>query len=553
MKQNRLGPLAIASKLGDHPSQSSVWRASHVSLERVVAVKVFSAPFGATPEARSQFVREWERLQKIQHPAIARCYGGGFEGANAYLAYELVEGETLSEHLERRTRLAWDSVLDMAGPIADALKYLHEQGVAYGRLDLDKIMIVGFSPLLLDMRIDHQSPFRTNRRVDIRDLALMPPEILDDGKGATPSSDLYCLGAVLYKALTGRPPVDGDTVEEVRKNLMERKPAKPSSIVLECPVWLDQLVMQMLEKDPNARPHGASAVTLALAEVRRRALSRASVAEHLSAGFSPLNVTDQEQREEARQLLGKDAVSIDQGELVEAVPWHERPMVLVGGLLTCVAVFLYAIWPLSEGQMQQRAEQLLAENTRNARNQAKVAYLQPMLEKYPDGEHAGWAREQLAHVEMLQAEHALSVKQKRNLPLSNEGERLYVEANDFERFGDTASALSRYRSLETLLADNPDYRPFVDLARRQISLIETSAVEPDEASVIIQTKLAEAEQLQQSGKEIAARKIWYSIVDLYANNQNATSLVAEAQQRLESVLPRSANTDQQVSRQEGAP
>jgi len=229
--------------------------------------------------------------------------------------------------------------------------------------------------------------------------------------------------------------------------------------------------------------------------------------------------------------------------------------VIVGGLLVCILAFLYAIWPLSEDQMYQRAEQLLAENTRNARNQAKVAYLQPMLQKYPEGEHAQWARDQLAHVEMLQAEHALSVKQKRNLPLSNEGERLYVEANNFERFGDTASALSRYRSLETLLGDDPDYRAFVDLARRQIGLIETAAAEPDEALVIIQTKLAQADQLQQSGKEIAARKIWYSIVDLYGNNQNASSLVAEAQQRLESVLPRSAsaNADQQDSRQESTP
>ncbi len=154
MPRSRLGPLAIESKLGDHPSQSSVWRAIHVPLQRAVAVKVFSSPFGATPEARADFAREWERLKQIQHPAIVRCYGGGFEESDAYLAHELIEGETLSSQLDRRTRLPWESVLDIAEPMADALKYLHAQKLVYGCLRPDKIIIAGLSPVLLDVRIN---------------------------------------------------------------------------------------------------------------------------------------------------------------------------------------------------------------------------------------------------------------------------------------------------------------------------------------------------------------------------------------------------------------
>ncbi len=83
---------------------------------------------------------------------------------------------------------------------------------------------------------------------------------------------------------------------------------------------------------------------------------------------------------------------------------------------------------------------------------------------------------------MVQAEHALSVKLKRNLPLKNEAERLYAEAHKFERFGDTATALDQYRSMETLLADDTKYRPYVNLARRQIARIEFAGVEADEAA-----------------------------------------------------------------------
>ena len=189
----------------------------------------------------------------------------------------------------------------------------------------------------------------------------------------------------------------------------------------------------------------------------------------------------------------------------------------------------YALWPLNEDQMKSRAEDLLAKKNRNSLNQAKVSYLVPMLEKYPDGEHVVWAREQLERVEMLQAEHFLKVKLKTNRPLSNEGERLYAEAYEFEKFGDVATALDRYRSMETLLADDADYRPFVNLARRQIAIIEENGFEQGEAARIIQNQLDQADAAFKSGNIVAARKIWYSIVDLYGNNANVASLVSKAQ------------------------
>ncbi|MGI9471705.1 MAG: serine/threonine protein kinase [Rubripirellula sp.] len=533
MPRSRLGPLAIESKLGDHPSQSSVWRAIHVQLKRAVAVKVFAAPFGGTPEARAEFSKEWESLKQLQHPAIVRCYGGGFEETEAYLAHELIEGPTLASELEHRTRMSWESVLDLAEPLSDALNYLHGREIVYGALRPDKILFAGLSPVLVDVRIDRvHSVYRSNRPLTLEEVALAPPEILVDANAATPRGDLYSLGAVLYWALTGRPPIGGEDMKQVAANVATEVPESPASIVMDCPVWLDKLVMQLLEKDPEARPHGAAAVTLALAEVRRRAMSRAGVAEHASAGFSPLNVTDQKERDEARVLLGHGALDFDDETVEEPTAWHDRPLVLIAGLLMVTALFAYFIWPLNEAQMRDKAEALLTENTRNALNQAKTSYLIPMVEKYPEGEHLSWAQDQIDRVNMVQAEHALSVKLKRNFPLKNEGERLYAEANEFERFGDTATALDRYRSMETLLGDDAEYRPFVNLARRQIAEIEREGVDEGEAARIIQAKLDEAERLNDTGKVVAAKKIWYSVVELYGNNGNVAPLVGKAQERL---------------------
>lgn len=537
MPASRLGPLAVESKLGDHPSQSAVWRAIHVQLQRALAVKIFTVPFGGTPEARAEFASEWERLKTISHPAIVRCYGGGLEGSDGYLASELIDGETLSAQLERRGRLSWETVLDLAEPLADAIDYLHSRELVHGRIQPDKIMISGLSPVLIDVRCgDPTTPFRTGRPSSAAEMSLRAPESIANsdrrrGRG-TPREDLYGFGATLYLALTGRPPIDGATVAEVTTNAPHQVPASPASIAMDVPIWLDKLLMRLLEKDPRRRPPGAAAVKLALAEVRKRAMSRTGVAEHASAGFSPLAVTNQKQTDEARALLGRELVGLDEEEQQDPAEWYEKAWFLVPVLLLILGLIGYLAWPLSEAGLRRHAEELLAQETRSAMIQAKLSYLEPLLKKYPTGEHALWAAEQIDRVEMVEAEHVLSVKLKRNLPLKNEGERLYAEAMRFERFGDTATALDRYRGIVTLLGDDNQYRPYVNLALRQVGRIEAAGPKPDEAARIIQAKLSEADQAYTAGNVVAARRIWYSIVDLYASNLKVAPLVAEAQDRL---------------------
>ena len=534
MARSRLGELAIESKLGDHPSQSSVWRAIHVKQKRAVAAKIFATPFGGTPEARAQFASEWKTLQALSHPAIAKCFGGGFEESDAYLAYELIEGETLAAQLARRSRLAWENVLEMAEPLVDAIEYLHGRGLIYGALQPDKVLFAGLSPVLIDVRADRvASPYRTPHPPTQAELAMLPPEVAKDPSAMSTRGDLYMLGALLYLSVTGRPPISGETIEEVSKNIASTMPPTPATIVLDCPIWLDKLIMQLLEKDPSKRPLSASGVKLALGEVRRRAMSRTGVAEHASSGFSALRVTDQDDLDTARKLLGRDDLTLDDETPIDDSAWHDQPLVLIAGLAFIGAVFAYVMWPLNENDMRGRAEKLLATKTHSSMKLAQDSFLEPMIEKFPHGKHTLWAREQIDEVEMLRAEHALEVKIKRNFPLKDEAERLYAEATRYERFGDTATALDQYRSLITLLGDNPDYRPFVNLAHRQIGLIESSDTENDEATRILQVKLEQAQELHNAGKTIAAKKIWYSVVELYGKNEKVAPLVAKAQAQLE--------------------
>ncbi|MGB7344681.1 MAG: serine/threonine-protein kinase [Pirellulaceae bacterium] len=510
-----------------------MWRAIHVQLKRAIAVKIFAAPFGGTPEARAAFSQEWEALKKLQHPAVARCFGGGFEETDAYLAYELVEGETLADQLARKGRLSWESALDIAEPLADSLEYLHGHKLIHGAIEPDKIMIAGLSPILLDMRIDRRgSPYRTTSPMSAYQTALMAPDSLSSDP-VTASADIYALGACIYLAITGEPPISGSSLEEVRSNVKFQTPVAPATIVLDCPVWLDKIVMKMLEKDPALRPANAGAVKLALAEVRKRSMSRTGVAEHVSSGFSALQMTDQKQRDEARTLLGRELVDLDdEDEAPDATLWHDKAWVLIGTLVLLLGLLGWVAWPSSEATLRRDAEALLAEDTRSALAQAKMQPLRQILTRFPDGENAVWAREKIDQIDVELFLHQLSVKIKNNLPITNQGELLHKQAQEFADIGDTSKALDKYRSIMTVFGEDQDYKVAVNAASARIAVLENSGNNDTEASRIVKRELDKADKLLSEGRVVEARKIWYSLVELYGDNSDLAPFIKQAQDRL---------------------
>ncbi len=536
MPRSRLGPLALESPLGSSSGakrSTGYWRAVHVDLRKSFAVKLFSVPFGGTPEAKREFMAEWETLKKLRQPAIARCYGGGFEGNDAYLAYELIDGESLAEQVEARGPYPWQAVLDLAEPLAEALAYAHENGVVHGALEPDKIRMAGLSPVIVDFRSDRATTlFRTQRPPTIEDFAYRAPEVIQDPRALSHKSDLYALGGLMFYALTGRHPITGSTPEEMTVNAVEQIPPNVSTEVYECPTFLSAVVEQLLQKDPLQRPHGAGAVTLALREVRRRAAEGTGVAEHVSAGFSPLQV--QADSKEARELLGKAAQDLEKPPEPKQ-PFWERAWFLALLVLTLMGFIGWVLWPPNEDELRARAEKLLAEGGRIKMVQAKNQCLYPILRRFPDGQHADWARDQIDQVEMEEAEHALSVKIRRGLKLRNESERLYAEAQRYEQFGDPSTAIDKYRSIITLFDGDEEHRTFVNLARRQVAQIEAAGIRGGEAERIIRKHLQEADELMQKGQVFEAKEIWNSILELYKENDGVQPLVLKAEQRLEAL------------------
>ncbi len=528
--RSRIGPLALEAPLGG--AGSAVYRAVHVQQKVQVVVRVFSIPMGMTPEGKRDFSNAMERLKAIRHPGLVRCFGGGFDARDAYLVYELVDGESLEKTLIRRERLPWESVLDYGFQMCEAAQLMHDEGWVHSRIRPDKLMITSDAAQIkiCDFRIPQfNTPLKS-----VHDLAYCAPELFGAKPKPDVASDLYSIGAVLYRMLTGHQPFTGENPLEIRQAILEAPLQPVASIVFDCPVWLSSIVEQMLSRDPIKRPFTATAASLAFKEAQRRATEGGSVAAHAVSGFSPLQLNTN--RAEAERALGikkkKKRRFVDEdGDYIGPSLW-ERPSAIVAVIGVLIAIVTFLVWPLSEDQMKLRAEGLLARDDAIVWNDARDKYIHPMLSRFPNGRHADWAQEQLDLIEMRNAEDRMRRNMRINREPTSEAERKYGEAQRFERFGDRVTALDKYKGIVKLYKGEDKDRPFVNLARRQIAAIEDNPPSIDELRRFLRDKLTEAEKLYESGDVIGARQIWEGIVSLYNGNQEMIGFVEQAQSKL---------------------
>lgn len=541
MDQSRVGEFLLSQRLGEDAA-STVYQAIHVETRKAVALKVFPAPFASSPALGEEFAREWVAIKNLRHPNIVRCYGGGFEEMQSYLAYELVRGETLAALLARRGKLSWEQAVEYALQITEGLEIAHAKGIVHQSLMPDKLLVAENGQIqIADFRVDRSSQtlYHTPSKRTVARVAYLAPEQLAPEPRFSDKSDLFALGCILFEMLSGELPWSADTPEALVEKKLTTPAPRVATIVFDCPVWLDALVSQLLEVDPLKRPHGAAAVRLALVETKRHMSAGTSVAEHAASGLSPLKT--QADKAEARKVLGQFDLPAKEPPRKERPtsdhrPLHEQPLILAAALavlsVVAIGVLTWALWPLSEKQMIAKADLLMASSNKADWNVARSHYLEPLLKRFPNGEFAPRAQEHIDAIEMDLAETRLRTSIRFGGKPKGEGERLYLEAWNFEQAGDSISALDKYQSLTNLLDENGPDRPFVQLAKRQIAKLLEGGASGDERAEFVKTRLAKADELAAAGDTAEARKIWQSIISLYGNNHEMKSLVEQAQSRL---------------------
>lgn len=527
MAKSRIGPFALEAPLAPPTAAGQIFRGVHVEQQKLAAVRVFPTPLGMTPESRLAFVNQLEEMKQLRHPGIVRCYGGGFDQRKAFLAYELIDGQSLDNILDRRGRLPWELTLEYAQKLGEALRYAQEEfHWCHGRLQPSKLIIaMDGQPKIADWRRD-QIALMLSSPPTVEQLQMSAPEVLA-GKSPSEKSDMYSLGAIMFMMLAGHPPFQSSDAASLRKLVENSTTPSVAAEVLDCPVWLNAIVQQLLSKSPDQRPFSLLAFLSALREAQRRQSEGVGVLQHAAAGFSALDMNLD--RNEAEKVLG---IKQKTERVQREGSFWESPWFLSLGLVLAVGIVTWFLLPLSEDNLRQRAEKLLDSQQWLDWNEARDSYLQPLIDRFPDGKYHEWAEAKILWVNAREAERRLD----RDIRLGRrsqwtQAQIQLMDAKSFEQFGDTLTALEKYRAIRNLFGDQEDARSVVFLADEAIERIG-NARGTDTLPALLNKKMTQAEQAYQNAQLPAAKMTWESIVELYAGNAQVAPIVEQAKERL---------------------
>lgn len=528
MAKSRVGPFSLEAPLSQQKRSGRVYRAIHLEQRKLAALRVFPVTMGMTPESRQAFADQLEELKQLRHPNVVRCYGGGFDTRNAFLAYELIEGETLRSMLERRGRLPWETALDYSQQLTGALEYTHELGWTHGHLKLDKVLVSEDGEVKIgDWRREILESM-IGGPPTLAQMQFSAPEILA-GQAPDTKSDLYSVGVLMYVMLTGRPPFSAEK-DDLTQMVQSMPAPKVSATVMDCPIWLSAIVDQLLQKDPNKRPFSATALQLAFREAERRESEGAGVLRHATAGFSPLQLDVD--RDEAEKVLG---IKKKKPKKQSDTPFFEQAWVLLTGLLLAIGAIVWFLLPLSEDTLRNRAEALLPPTSDEWMdwNEARNDYLLQLVRRFPDGTHHEWATEQIDWINAREHERKLEREHTRNRTSQwNDADRQFWTAREFEEFGDLLSAREKYRALIGIYGEDEEAANTVFLASEGLARIKALGRQ-SQLQEFVEQKLFEANQAYQKARIMEARDIWTWIVTLYEGNQLVAPQVKRAQDRLD--------------------
>ena len=312
VENTQVGPFRILKRLGTSRRQQ-VFHARQEKQQRDVVLKFISLPPHIEwIKALDKIERETAELRKLRHKNLVRVYGVGVhdeEESKVFFATELIEGEPLSSILARRGKLAPDLVVEYGHQIAEALKYIHNKDIVHSKLTPDKIIITPDHQVKVsDLRLNRARKRRwdATRKRDLEIAAYMAPEQFDEG--GTQKSDFYSLGVILFELLTGKLPYEPDTMGRMAKAKKEVQAPSVAEQVMNCPIWLDKIVTQMVQADPRQRPHSARAITFAFEEIKKMDSTRKSAASQMVGSFNPLNAGGD--KTAARKALGLSLIHI---------------------------------------------------------------------------------------------------------------------------------------------------------------------------------------------------------------------------------------------------
>jgi tetratricopeptide (TPR) repeat protein len=454
----QIGPFLIEKPLGSG-AMGTVFRARNSQTGQVVAIKVIAPGLTANPVLLQRFQRESAILRQLQHPNIVRLLAVGKYRGTPFYAMEYVAGESLDRVLARRGRLPWEEVLSLGRQLCAALQHVHERGIIHRDLKPSNVLLLADGTVkLTDFGIakDLDETNLTATNCTVGTASYMSPEQCRGVRDLTPRSDLYSLGVMLYELLTGQKPFTADSPVDMFLKHLQEQPERPSRRALDIPVWLDTLILQLLEKEPIRRPASAAAVAEALERIQEKTLAMQSAsleAVRRSKEHPTASKLAEEDKEMARLLLGKKGKRKKRRRQAARLPLWVQALAGGAGLLVLLGLvfWLGLTWfrPPSPQELYDEARNLVS-GTEEQRWQARQGPIAEYLKRYGARDDALtqeirlWADE----IDRSQRERQLHNRLRLGLPPDGVDAEAEIHARrglEAEKEGDLARAVEEWQ------------------------------------------------------------------------------------------------------------
>lgn len=252
----RISSYEILSELG-RGGMGVVYRAQDLRLKRTVALKVILAGGHAGQLELERFQTEAEAVARLKHQNVVQVYEVGEHEGLPFLALEYCAGGCLEDRIENSPMLPRASA-DLTAKLADALEHAHQAGVVHRDIKPANVLFdEDGTPKITDFGLAKklgEVDSHTRTGSILGSLGCMSPEQASGHtRDATPAADIYAMGAVLYRLLTGRTPFQGSTDLETIQMVIDAAPVPVRRLRPSCPRDLETICLKCLEKNPATR------------------------------------------------------------------------------------------------------------------------------------------------------------------------------------------------------------------------------------------------------------------------------------------------------------
>jgi serine/threonine-protein kinase len=496
MNGEQLGNWIIDKELG-RGGMGRVYLAHEVPPgDRKAAVKVLAAELAQEAGFLHRFEREIETLSQLHHPNIVQFYDSGAHNGVPFYAMEYIEGQTFEDMLLAKGRLPWKEVLDMALQVCPALKHAHDRGIIHRDLKPPNLLRTPAGLVkLTDFGIAKvfSSTHLTSEGGIVGTAEFLSPEQAA-GKPVTKRSDLYSLGVVLYTLLTGRTPFEGETVVDLLHKHRFAQFDRPQERVLDIPLELDDIVCQLLEKDPARRPADAMVLQRKLDSIRRKLerIGRQTLPSARVDATQAYSVADAGGPSDEpgpatlmSRLMRQELQRQKRGGPV--AQFLNKPWVLAVLLLLCLGLIAWGIFRPKSGGTATEADEASADEDQKA-----LARALPKL--------------------------------KKPKPMS-EAQRFYQEGLRLCREGDLPAAQRVWSNVVSAFDGVESEEHWVKLAQEGLERLHGRL--PDEAQrwEPVHAQLALARQHRDNRDMDKAEAIWQALEALYRNDPSARTIL----------------------------